>query len=241
MTVWIQKHNNEISDDFTFAAFIGFRNMGEIVKFFTKPDGIHYKKQDIVVGSINSVRSIMKSIHVDLPNFYIPNELQKYAGRKIYKSTIGSIIERVMHGEKLFIKPVTIKEFPAQVVDSLPLMTFIGQDFKDNMECWVSEVIDFVSEYRIFLLGKEPIGCKHYWGDFKICPDWKIIDSAIADLINPPAGWCLDFGITNDGTTLLIEANDGYSIGNYGLDGMDYVRILKARWFELLKTARKLE
>jgi hypothetical protein len=143
-----------------------------------------------------------------------------------------------MHGEKMFIKPIKIKEFPAQIVNSLPLITFIGQNFNDNIECWVSEIVDFVSEYRIFLLGKEPIGCKHYLGDFKIFLDWKIVDSALNDLINQPAGWCLDFGVTSDGRTLLIEANDGYSIGNYGLDGIDYARVLKARWFELIKTAK---
>jgi len=238
MTTWIQKHNSEISDDYTFAAYIGFRNMGEIVRFFHDVKKIHYKKHDIVVGSIESIRSIMSDLRVELPNFYIPDELKKYAGREIYKSKIGTIIERVMHGEKLFIKPIKIKEFPAQIVTSLPLITFIGQNFNDNIDCWTSEIVDFVSEYRIFLLGREPIGCKHYWGDFKLSLDWNTIDSALADLVNPPAGWCLDFGVTKDGKTLLIEANDGYSIGNYGLDGMDYARILKERWFELLKTAK---
>lgn len=46
----------------------------------------------------------------------------------------------------------------------------------------------------------------------------------------------LDFGVTSDGRTLLIEMNDGYSLGAYGLEPELYAKLLTARWAELNRT-----
>lgn len=41
------------------------------------------------------------------------------------------------------------------------------------------------------------------------------------------AGYGMDFGVIEDGSTVLDEVNDGYSLGAYGFEHYDYVR---ARW-----------
>ena len=48
-----------------------------------------------------------------------------------------------------------------------------------------------------------------------------------------PAGYGIDFGITDDGKTLLVEVNDGHSLGNYNLRPVEYAKLLEARWDEL--------
>ena len=48
-----------------------------------------------------------------------------------------------------------------------------------------------------------------------------------------PAAYGLDFGVTADGRTLLVEANDGFALGCYGLDPVIYAEMLEARWCEL--------
>ena len=60
-------------------------------------------------------------------------------------------------------------------------------------------------------------------------------DSAIAEYEDAPAGYSIDFGITDDNRTLLIECNDGWSLGNYGLEPSKYCRLLGKRWHELMK------
>ena len=45
-----------------------------------------------------------------------------------------------------------------------------------------------------------------------------------------------NFGKTDDGRTLLIEMNDGFAIGCYGLDDTLYAKFLAARWAELTGT-----
>ena len=51
-----------------------------------------------------------------------------------------------------------------------------------------------------------------------------------------PKGYAIDFGVTADGKTVLIEVNDGYALGSYGLMEIDYAKLLSARWAELTET-----
>lgn len=46
----------------------------------------------------------------------------------------------------------------------------------------------------------------------------------------------MDFGLTDDGRTLMIEVNDGYALGCYGLLYVNYAKLLSARWAELTNT-----
>ena len=71
-------------------------------------------------------------------------------------------------------------------------------------------------------------------GDFRIFPDMNVIDNAIMDYKSQPAGYSIDFGITSDGRTLLIECNDGWSLGNYGLNDVTYSTLLAKRWVQLM-------
>lgn len=235
MTVWLEKHGYQFEDDHMFAAWMGFRRLGHAIQFFSNPSDIQYQKNDIVVGSVHAVHFILNKLHIQIPQLYIPEHLEKYTGRTITKSTVGEVLKRTMDGESLFIKPIHLKEFPAQVTvpGSELLMTYPDQNFTDLTECWTSTVVPFVAEYRIFMLGQTPIGCHYYRGDFKQSLNWNIITMALKELGSSPAGWCLDWGIDQDGRTLLIEANDGYALGHYGLDCVDYATLLQKRWEEL--------
>ena len=51
-----------------------------------------------------------------------------------------------------------------------------------------------------------------------------------------PAGRAIDLGVTSDGRTLLVEVNDGFALGSYGLDDVTYALLLSARWAELVGT-----
>lgn len=234
MTAWIQKQNNEFADDYTFFAYLGFRQLGYTIKYFSNPNKIFYKKNDVVAGSIESIQTVCKKLKIPLPNVYIPNGLEKYTGREIIQGTVGDALQFYYSGKKYFIKPVQLKSFPAQVINELPLYTFIGSEININELCWISDAVNFISEWRVFIQKKDIVGAKHYWGDYKINPDWSIIESAVKDIIDPFAGYTLDFGITDDSRTLLIESNDGYSIGPYGLDPLDYATLLKNRWEEIV-------
>jgi len=110
-------------------------------------------------------------------------------------------------------------------------------EIKDSeAEVYCSEVVNFVSEWRCFLLYRQIVGIKYYYGDPDIDVDTDVILAAVKQYSNIPAGCALDFGVTDDGRTLLIEMNDGYSLGVYGLKDVLYARLLSARWAELSGT-----
>ena len=46
----------------------------------------------------------------------------------------------------------------------------------------------------------------------------------------------MDFGVTAQGQTVMIEVNDGYALGSYGLFYPRYAQLLSARWAELTRT-----
>ena len=85
------------------------------------------------------------------------------------------------------------------------------------------------------------VGIQFYYGDRDAVYDRETIDTAVRAYPNMPADCALDFGVTEDGRTLLIEMNDGYSLGFYGLEPALYARVLAARWAELNGTEDALK
>lgn len=41
-------------------------------------------------------------------------------------------------------------------------------------------------------------------------------------------------GVTREGATLVVEMNDGYALGCYGLAAVPYAQLLEARWQEMV-------
>lgn len=44
----------------------------------------------------------------------------------------------------------------------------------------------------------------------------------------------MDWGVTEDGRTLLVEVNDGFALGNYGVRLFEYTAMIEARWRQLM-------
>ena len=154
----------------------------------------------------------------------------------MWGSTMGEI--RVRHdqgGPPVFVKPLRDpKAFAARVVsgfrDLIP-----AAHVPDEMPVLVSEPVEFVSEWRFFVLRGDVVGVGWYAGDPLMFPAPDVVRDAVRTW-GPcaPAGYGIDFGVTSDGRTLLVEVNDGYSLGALGLRPVVYSQILEARWTELL-------
>lgn len=68
--------------------------------------------------------------------------------------------------------------------------------------------------------------------------DLITVDNAIDDYENSglaPKAYGIDFGVLDTGETVLIEVNEGYSLGNYGLDDKDYTELIETRWNEIIQ------
>ena len=77
---------------------------------------------------------------------------------------------------------------------------------------------------------------RHYKGDWRVYPDYKVIESCINDFTDSPKAYAIDFGVTDNDKTLVVEVNASCSIGSYGLDVIKYAKFRTARWAELTNT-----
>lgn len=67
--------------------------------------------------------------------------------------------------------------------------------------------------------------------------DPNVIECAIKDYITAPNAYGIDFGVTSSGETLLVEVNEGYALGCYGLFPHLYAKLVLTRWAELTGTS----
>ena len=105
-----------------------------------------------------------------------------------------------------------------------------------DQEVYCSEVVKFEAEWRCFVRYGQILSVRQYKGDWRRHYDPEVIENAVKEFRSAPAGYAIDFGLTDDGRTLLIEFNDGYALGCYGLFYIDYAKLLSARWAELTGT-----
>jgi D-alanine-D-alanine ligase-like ATP-grasp enzyme len=169
------------------------------------------------------------------PNLDNPHELLPgYLGRNVFEASFEEVEQYDQF--PFFIKPLRDhKLFTGYVVKSKHDLLQAKLRCRPESRLIVSEVVDFVSEYRCFVLNGRLIGSKNYTGDFTVSPDYSFIESAIRDYNNQPAAYSIDFGVTQDGRTLLIEMNDAFGLSAYGLNKIAYCKMLEARWDEISK------
>lgn len=211
-------------------AAYGFRDLGiRSVLFTTNEEFDTRKPEDIVVGGNLIIWHALNQRGISPGHHDYPQELMTYCGRRIKRMLLKDLGKETF---PVFIKPVEEKSAPGIVensFDSLGEYTRV----EPETEIYCSEVVHFISEWRCFLLYGRIIGIRFYFGDPDVECDRNTIESAVKEFSEIPAGCALDFGVTDEGKTLLIEMNDGYSLGVYGLEPVLYARLLAARWAEL--------
>lgn len=118
-------------------------------------------------------------------------------------------------------------------VDNLKGLVYIGDlscfDKNDKIvfkgsEYLVSNVINIVSEYRIFVSDLEIKAIQFYDGDCTIFPDILKIREMVGLYSlerNRPKSYTLDIAILKEGFTVILEVHPVISVGTYGYEGED--------------------
>jgi ATP-grasp domain, R2K clade family 2 len=175
----------------------------------------------------------LKKLKLEVPehNDY-PKCLEKFYGRQISESTINKTSKNPELWN-VFVKPKDkLKKFTERHIKSTFNLIDCG-DRETDISIWVSEPVGFISEWRVFVRYKKILGVKSYKGDWRSQYDYIIIEEAVNSYENAPAGYAMDFGLTKEGRLLIVEVNEGYSIGNYGLFYIDYAKLISERWAEM--------
>lgn len=236
MKVYIQSYENGIPHNYNFMnAYQGFYEMGfEVVPFHDNDIFQGSNKEDVVVGYVGTVRARLADFGIITPEMDYPDELLKYLGRKIWQTKMNEVNNNP-DCWPVFVKPIEDKQFTGVVVRSPK--DLIGCGIQGvNQDVYCSEIVKFEAEWRCFVRYGHILSVRPYKGDWRKHYDYKVIENAVKDFTSAPVGYAIDFGLTDDGRTLLIEVNDGYALGCYGLFYIDYAKLLSARWAELTET-----
>lgn len=130
---------------------------------------------------------------------------------------IGIIRKRLA---KFDITPPTV-DYPEELIHYLgrPVTEMSLSDIANHPEKWPG----------VFVQYGQILDCKHYWGDPLKFPSAEIIKFAIRDYTSAPDAYGIDFGVTRDAKTLLMEVNDAWALGCYGLEAHLYAKFLVTR------------
>ncbi len=194
----------------------------------------------LVVGDMPCILGALKQLSIPEPalNDY-PAALQSWLHRRIWRATLGELEAGLRHGSFLptFAKPATRrKRFTGGVFSSEDdLSQVYGVSRQERLLC--SEVVTWVSEYRVYVVHSQIRSIDQYAGDMAVPVDQEVIRQAIRALDaagESYAGYALDVGVLASGQTALVEMNDGFAVGAYEIDSTNYTDLLWARWEELL-------
>lgn len=198
---------------------------------------LNHPDEMVLRGGVEAVRKALVRAGRPLPpNLDLPLSLQRWFGRRIWESTLADV-RRVVGRESqepIHVKPLRHhKLFTGRVLrefrDLIPTAAI-----PDDTPVLVQECVQFISEWRATILRDRVLNVAHYRGDPLAFPDAEIVGRAVGDFDGRPIGFAMDWGITTDGRTLLVEVNDGYSLGNYGVRGPAFIALIEARWRELM-------
>lgn len=219
------------------AAIVGFTARGAEIRLFEAEafDTLALTKDDILVGGVGFAHRAFEKLGIETPCLEsVPTQLSAFAGRRTWRGPIIDARRAVERGEAVFVKPLptALKSFTGQPMRSFSDLITTSHIPDDTIvDC--AELTPFLSEYRVFVLHGAIVGVRHYKGDPLLFPDGDRVRAAVTAYADAPASYALDVGVAEDGRTLLVEVNDSYATGDYGLAPVRFAAVIEARWNEL--------
>ncbi len=247
--VYVRYREGEPDGANAFASADGFRRLGtEVVPFYGFGDVEEIGDLGPEVGLsgyVGDVQCALAAAGAEVPPpMDYPASLFRHLHRGVWKARL----EDVRRSRQLvFVKPVERKLFSGFVWSGSRDDRIRVAAHGDAVPVWASDPVSFISEYRCFVMGGEVLGVRPYKGDWSAFPDPSVIRDMASVLarsgIGPgpggaavpaPAALAIDVGVTAPGRTALVEVNDSFALGSYGLDSVLYARMISARWMEMV-------
>jgi hypothetical protein len=256
--VYIERHPDEPMGEWALAAWQGFKWDGYEVRFafplqedLAKGKGgwsgyYDYPTAEIIrlmpdrpfVGSVTTTMRLFQYWNRQVPKpLNVPDELLAFAGRPIERLRLEDALLRMEADHRpQFIKPADeAKLFTGGVVATPAHVAFLFADLHPDTPVLLSPEINLVTEYRVFVnRDREIAAMRHYLGDPFVRPSKLFIRKMIDSYTAAPRCYALDVGVTASGKTVVVECNDMWALGTYGMDPAAYSRMLAQRWHEMI-------
>ncbi|WP_045861694.1 ATP-grasp domain-containing protein [Teredinibacter purpureus] len=198
-------------------------------------------KESLIVGDVDVMYGAMKQLGIVIPNAEsYPSSLESLMFRIAKIGRIIDLESLLRDGNSIFSKPAsTQKKFTGRVFETEQDLYYLG-GVSRKLDVWLAGLVNFVSEFRVYVVESSIRAIEHYEGDVSTAPSIDVIQKAIDSLDSSGqsyAGYAIDFGVLDSGETALVEMNDGFAIGAYNdISSSDYTDMIFARWAQLLST-----
>jgi hypothetical protein len=224
-------------DETAFAVWYGCWALGIESTLYTSTKDIQGElaKNTFVYAGIPLTVAALNCLEVPIPEILdYPTSLENFLGRWINTSTLGALRQRKT-SQPIFVKPRGgTKLFNGFIYTGSINNLLNVNTFWDESPTWESEVVNFISEYRVLVHRGSILACRHYKGDCTVFPDMDVAKAMISKFKEAPCGYSLDLGITDMGKTLLVEVNDAWALGCYGTPSIPYTEMVINRWKEIV-------
>lgn len=235
MTAYLLKDDRrEFASHDVYDAWDGFQELGEEVRPFGESSLRHgllgNTRADVVCGWVRTIRLAWERLGVRAPApIDYPQPLATWLHRRVWPGTLRDLAAL---DRPAFVKPAA----DAKLFDGRVHMPGDAIAVRQPVETsvWMSDVVQWRSEWRAYVRGGSIIGAYPYRGDWRVSPSWSDLDAMVHSWSDSPCAYALDIGVLIDGRTALIEANDAWALGNYGLLPADYAGLLRMRWDEIV-------
>ena len=255
MTVYIQKAEGHYIFDGCYSADEGAKHKGYKIIYFddimevpARNYNVTMSNNILVVACVEDTALYLSRLGIKEPesiNIPLSIDNSNFIKREINVMTLNSFKD-FFPNTPMFVKPAyKTKAFASGVNSKRNMLPLLLTDYKGSWDIpvLVSEVVNMVSEYRVYVSKKRGVmGMKHYQGDEFIYPDNQYIYKVVQALIDDPkmpVSFSVDFAViepkNNYRYTEVIECQDAWAIGAYGLDGSKYIDFLLERWAQLTK------
>ena len=187
-------------------------------------------KDNLFVGSVEFMREVFNRVGIN--DVRVP----KNSNREHEVLTLKEAHSRVSEGETLFIKPFEIKLFTGLILDGCKYSCL--ETIPDDTKVMVYQPFnrEIISEWRIYVNNGVIEDARNYSGDFMVIPAQEYIESVILnDCKNFPTAYTIDIAVLDNNKLEVVEFNDMWAIGNYGIPNYIYLKLLKRRYFEIIK------
>jgi len=242
---YLEQIGGEWLDDFVYMSKEPLKALGFEIRAFDGDDMENTLTcyplditSDVIIGSVQATTEFFEACGIATPKYLgYPKELIDYLDRAIDTITLSDID---MFDMPYFIKPAKgVKLFTGELITKQSQLEMLRDyyNINDDTELFISEPINIVSEYRCFIHEDKLKGIQHYLGDFRKYPDTNLIEEMIKGYKGSNCAYTLDVGVLESGLTVLIEVNDMWAIGSYGMDAKTYTLMCVRRMREIGRQA----
>lgn len=170
----------------------------------------------VPVGTVDFVNKYLElGWNKRLKPINIPDELMRpsFLSRRVWRCARYGLSQILSKNSRLFIKSDDeVKSMEPRIIQEKDLDTLPERLY------FASDVVNFIGEWRAFVYNGSILGVKQYLGDWRCQYDRDIVMNMVGAYNSAPLAYTLDFGVTDNGITAVIEVHNFIGVGLYGFE-----------------------